>query len=48
MFMIPLILMIGVAIVGEIPGWMLFYGGWSMALGVVVAALGVFVGMNGG
>ena len=48
MFMIPLILLIGVAIVGEIPEWMLFIGGWSMAFGVIVGALGVFVGMNEG
>ena len=48
MFMIPIILLIGVAIVGEIPEWMLFIGGWSMAFGVIVGALGVFVGMNEG
>ena len=48
MFMIPLILMIGLAVVGDIPGWILFFGGWSMAFGVIVAAIGIFIGMNGG
>ena len=48
MFMIPLILMIGLEVVGDIPGWILFFGGWSMAFSMIVAAIGVFVGMNEG
>ena len=48
MFMIPLLAMLGIAIVSEIPGWMLFIGGWSMAFSVIVGAIGVFIGMNGG
>ena len=48
MFMIPLIVMIGIALVGDIPGLLLFIGGWSMAFSLIVGAIGIFVGMNGG
>ena len=48
MFMIPLILMLGIGVAGDIPGRVLFYGGWSMAFSMIVAAIGVFVGMNEG
>ena len=46
--MIPLILMLGIGVAGDIPGLVLFYGGWSMAFSMIVAAIGVFVGMNEG
>ena len=48
MFMIPLILMLGIGVAGDIPGRVLFYGGWSMTFSMIVAAIGVFVGMNEG
>ena len=48
MFMIPLILMLGIGVAGDIPGRVLFYGGWSMVFSMIVAAIGVFVGMNEG
>ena len=48
MFMIPLVLMLGIGVAGDIPGRVLFYGGWSMVFSMIVAAIGVFVGMNEG
>ena len=46
MFLVPMIIMTAWAIVGDIPGQILTIGGWSMAFSLIVAALGVFVGMN--
>ena len=48
MFMIPLVLMLEIGVPGDIPGRVLFFGGWSMAFSMIVAAIGVFVGMNEG
>ena len=46
MFMVPMIIMTAWAIVDDIPGRILTIGGWSMAFSLIVAALGVFVGLN--
>ena len=49
MFLIPLAILVITAGVtaGDIPGPMLVIGGWIMAFGVIVGAVGVFLGMNG-
>ena len=49
MFGIPLVGMVGIAILlGEVPGPMLFVGGWSMALGVITAGIGAVFSIIGG
>ena len=48
MFMVPLVVMFAVALLGDIPGWMLHFGGWTMAFSLIVGAIGIFIGMNGG
>ncbi len=49
MFGIPMIVMLAVAIfLGEVPGQMLFVGGWSMALGVVTAGIGAALSLLSG
>ena len=50
MFLIPLATLVITAGItaGDIPSPMLVIGGWTMAVGVVVGAVGVFLGMNGG
>lgn len=47
MFIIPMVIMIGVAVVSDIPGWLLFIGGWTMALSIIIGAIGIFIGMTG-
>ena len=46
MFMVPLIAMTSTALLGDIPGWMLLYGGWSMAFSLIIGAIGIFIGMT--
>jgi hypothetical protein len=48
MLIIPFLVIVGVAIVGDVPGPMLTIGGWTMAFSLIMGALGVFIGMNGG
>ena len=48
MFIIPFLVIVGVAIVGDVPGPLLTMGGWTMAFSLIIAAIGVFIGMNGG
>ena len=48
MFIIPFLVIAGVAIVGDVPGPLLTIGGWTMAFSLIIAAIGVFIGMNGG
>ena len=48
MFIIPFLVIFGVAIVGDVPGPLLTIGGWTMVFSLVIAAIGVFIGMNGG
>jgi hypothetical protein len=48
MFGIPLVLLLVLAIVWEIPSPILFVGGWSMAFGVIVAGLGAVIAWYGG
>ena len=50
MFLIPLAILVITAGVtaGDVPGPMLVIGGWTMAFGVIVGAVGVFLGMNEG
>ena len=48
MFIIPFLVMFGVALAGDIPGPLLTIGGWTMAFGLIIGAIGVFIGMNGG
>ena len=49
MFLIPLAILVITAGVtaGDIPSPMLVVGGWTMAFGVIVGAVGIFLGMNG-
>ena len=49
MFGIPMIFLLVVAILtGDVPGPMLFVGGWSMALGVITAGIGAIFSSFGG
>ena len=48
MFIIPFLVIVGVAIVGDVPGPLLTIGGWTMAFSLIIAAIGVFIGMNRG
>lgn len=48
MLIIPFLVIVGVAIVGDVPGPLLTIGGWTMAFSLIMGALGVFIGMNGG
>ena len=48
MFLIPLLIMVAFALVTDVPGLMLYIGGWSMAFSLIVGAIGIFIGMNGG
>ena len=48
MFIIPFLVIVGVAIVGDVPRPLLTIGGWTMAFSLIMAAIGVFIGMNGG
>ena len=48
MFMVPLVLMIFIAAFGEIPGFVLSFGGWSMALGVITAGIGAVMARGEG
>ncbi len=48
MFMIPVLTMVAFALVTDVPGLMLYIGGWMMAFSLIVGAIGVFIGMNGG
>ena len=48
MFMIPVLTMVAFALVTDVPGLMLYFGGWMMAFSLIVGAIGVFIGMNGG
>ena len=48
MFIMPFLVIAGVAIVGDVPGPLLTIGGWTMAFSLIMAAIGVFIGMNGG
>lgn len=49
MFGIPLVIMVIIAATGgEIPSTLLFFGGWSMAFGVITGAIGAYIGSAGG
>ena len=48
MFGIPLVLMVAIAVFGDVPSHMLFVGGWSMALGVITAGIGAALSSFGG
>ena len=48
MFMIPLLTLTGIALIADIPGWLLSIGGWTMAFSMIIAAIGIFVAMYGG
>ena len=48
MFMLPVLTMVAFALVTDVPGLMLYIGGWMMAFSLIVGAIGVFIGMNGG
>ena len=49
MFGIPLVIMVAIAVTGsEIPSFMLFVGGWSMALGVLAGGIGAVIAAYGG
>lgn len=49
MFSIPLVIMVAIAVLGaDIPFFILWAGGWSMALGVVAAGIAAIIGLVGG
>ena len=43
MFLIPLLIMVAFALVTDVPGPLLFFGGWNMAFSLIVGAIGVFM-----
>ena len=45
--MIPVLTMVAFALVTDVPGLLLFFGGWTMAFSMIVGAIGVFIGMKG-
>ena len=47
MFAIPLVLMLVLALVWEIPSLVLTVGGWSMAFGIIVAGIGAVIALYG-
>ena len=49
MFGVPLILMLGFAIIGgDVPSFLLWLGGWVMAFGVILGGIGAFISTSGG
>ena len=46
--MLPVLTMVAFALVTDVPGPLLFFGGWTMAFSLIVGAIGIFIGMNGG
>ena len=48
MFGIPLVLMLALAIVADIPSLILLIGGWSMVFGVMIAGIGGVIAWFGG
>lgn len=49
MFGIPLLAMIIIAILfGDVPSFILWIGGWSMALGIVAGGIGAVIAAYGG
>ena len=48
MFIMPFLVIVGVAIVGDVPRPLLTIGGWTMVFSLIIAAIGVFIGMNEG
>ena len=47
MFGIPMILLIVIALLGDIPPLVLKVGGWSMALGLMLGGIGAVLGLAG-
>ena len=47
MFGIPLVLLLAIEILGEIPSPILFVGGWSMVFGIIVAGIGAVIALGG-
>ena len=43
MFLIPMLIMTGIALVGELPPWLFKIGGWTMAFSMIIASFGVFI-----
>ena len=48
MFGIPLVVLLAIALVGDIPSMVLTVGGWSMALGVALGGVGAAITLAGG
>ncbi len=47
MFLIPLVVMVGIALTGtNIPTSILSVGGWSMAFGLIVGGIGAFMSLS--
>lgn len=47
MFGIPMILLIVIALLGDIPPLVLKVGGWSMVLGLMLGGIGAVLGLAG-
>ena len=48
MFGVPLVVLLAIALVGDIPSMILAVGGWSMALGIVLGGVGAAIALAGG
>ena len=49
MFGIPLVVMLVIAtLMGDVPSFILWAGGWSMAFGVIVGGIGAVMALAGG
>ena len=47
MFILPFLLLFGVALAGDVPGLMFTICGWTMAFSLIIGGLGIFIGMHG-
>ena len=47
MFGIPLVLLLAIEMVGDIPSPILFVGGWSMVFGIIIAGIGAVIALGG-
>jgi hypothetical protein len=49
MFVVPMLLMLGIALLGaDIPSPILSFGGWSMALGIILGGIGAVMAWGEG
>ena len=45
MFFIPMLILTGIALFADLPGWLFKIGGLTMAFSMIIASIGVFLAM---